>query len=331
MLEQFRALDPRIRFRFAEYYDSQASRSRRIQPDADRARPMAAQPSEELREALAEAHIVFTLDLPFDVDRLAPNLRWVQSVGAGVGQLQNCGLDKLDALLTSGAGITADSVAEFVLARILSHWKRFALYEEMQREQRWSPTPGRRLAGSTLGIVGLGAIGRAVAWRARAWGMRVLATRYSARPGDTDPDADQLFPAAELKTLLAQADAVALCAAETRDTYRLFDAGAFAAMKAGGYFCNVTRGSLVDEHALREALESGHLAGAAIDVADTEPLPAESPLWTTPNLAISPHSAAAMDGFFDAAWELFYDNTKRFLAGEALRNQRSNRFTASPG
>ncbi len=323
-LASFHALDPRIRFRYVEYHDNPESRTLRIQPNYEDARDRAEPPSPELRAALADTHIILTVDLPFDMHRLAPELRWVQSVGAGIGQLQTCGLGKLDALLTSGAGITADAIAEFVLGRILGHWKRFSFYADMQREKRWVPATGRKLAGSTLGIVGLGAIGRAVAWRARAWGVRVLATRRTARPDDTDPTVDDLYPANQMQRMLAEADAVVLCAAESPGTYRLFDAEAFAAMREGSFFCNVSRGSLVDEDALREALEREHLAGAAIDVTDTEPLPPDSPLWTTPNLAISPHSAASMDGFFEAAWELFYDNMKRYLAGEPLINRRDN-------
>lgn len=322
-LEKFRQLDPRLQFHFVDYVDKPEIRALRGQPDYDRARTLVEPPSAELRSALAEANIILAVDLPFDMHLLAPNLRWVQSVGAGIAQLQTCGLDKLDVQLTSGAGIAADPIAEFVLARILAHWKLFDLYERMQREHQWKNVFGRNLAGSTLGIVGYGAIGRAVAWRAKAWGLKVLAARKHLPADSTDPAVNRFYAASELKMLLETSDAVVLSAAETPETYHLFNDGAFTAMKQGSYFCNVSRGSLVDESALIRALQSGRLDAASIDVATVEPLPADSPLWDTPNLAISPHSAATLENFFPGAWQLFYDNMSHFLAGETLKNLRS--------
>ena len=326
-LDRFRSLHPGIRFRFAEYVDSPEIRALRGQPDFEQAREKVPPPSGELKAALAEAHVIFCVDLPFDMDRLAPNLRWVQSVGAGIAQLQNCGLDKLEGvLLTNGAGITADPIAEFVMARILSHWKCFAQLHEQQQRHQWRGVHGRDIDGSTLGVVGYGAIGRAVAWRAKAWGMQVLASRRRIDPGASDPHVDRFYPVSELEDMLAQCDAVVLSAAETPDTYRMFNDARFAAMPAGSYFCNVSRGSLVDEPALIRALESGHLSGASTDVAVNEPLPEDDPLWDTPNLAVSPHCSAALENFSRNAWRLFYDNMARFVEGKPLKNLRSTRY-----
>ncbi|TGD74745.1 D-2-hydroxyacid dehydrogenase [Mangrovimicrobium sediminis] len=320
----FQALEPRLRFTYAAYSDPPEIRALRGQPDYARARELLPPPAPALRDALREADIAFAIDLPFDMHELAPRLRWVQSIGAGIGQLQSCGLDRLGAALTSGAGIASPAIAEFVIARILAHWKLFDRYAQMQAEHRWETVYGHSLAGSVLGIVGLGAIGEATAQRAHALGMRVIATRRDPASG-APPSVEALYRPAQLPELLGAADAVVLCAAETAQTYRLFDREAFAAMRPGSYFCNVSRGSLVDEDALREALCSGHLGGASIDVTVAEPLPANSPLWDTPNLHISPHSAGSLDHFFDRAWELFLDNMRRYLAGEPMRNQCSNR------
>jgi len=325
-LERFRQLDPRIRFSFADYIDTSESRVLRGRPDYEQARSRAVPASPELRDVLARSTVVLCVDLPFDMDQLAPGLRWVQSAGAGVAQLQTCGLDKLDCLLTSGAGIMADPIAEFVIARILSHWKLFPVYEENQRRHRWHQVFGRELAGCTLGIVGYGAIGHATARRAKALGMKVLATRKRLPDGATDPDVDRFYPSTELRDMLAACDAVVLCAAETAETYHLFNAETFAAMLAGSYFCNVSRGSLVDEPALIAALESGHLGGASIDVAANEPLPADDPLWDAPNLAISPHCSPTLENFYRNAWRLFHENMRRFLAGETLKNLCSTRY-----
>ncbi len=322
-MEKFRRLDPGLQFHFVEYMDPPDVRALRGQPDFERARGMVEAPSPGLLETLADSHVILCVDLPFDMDRLAPNLRWVQSVGAGVAQLQTCGLDRLGVLLTSAAGVAADPIAEFALARILAHWKLFSTYDRLQREHVWKQVFGRDLAGSCLGIVGYGAIGRAIARRARAWGMTVLATRRHLETGAADPAVDRFYPAAELHTMLARCDAVVLCAAETPETYHLFDGESFAAMRQGSYFCNVSRGSLVDEQALIAALESGRLSGASIDVATVEPLPPGDPLWDAPNLAISPHCSATLENFTRNVWTLFYDNLERFLAGRPLRNLRS--------
>lgn len=320
IMAQMRALDERITLRFMDYVDSDDVRTLRGRPPYDEARRKIVPPSDELCSALAAAHIIFALDLPFDMDRLAPDLRWVQSIGAGVGQLQSAGLEKRGVLLTSAAGVASDPIAEFVLARILAHWKLFPLYDRLQAACEWKPTFGRNLAGSAIGIVGFGAIGHAVARRAKAWGMRVLATRRRVTPETQDPSVDRFFSYDRLAELLAESDAVVLCAPETRETYGMFNDAAFSAMKKGSYFCNVARGSLVDEAALRRTLLSGHLAAAAIDVAAREPLPPDDPLWKTPNLFISPHSAASLERLFQAAWTLFYENMRRYLAGETLKN-----------
>ncbi len=322
-LERFRALDDRIQFHFAEYVNTQDVRTLRAREDHQQARARTPEPSPALVEALAVAEVILAVDLPFDMDRLAPNLRWVQSVGGGVGQLQTCGLDRLGATLTSGAGVLSDSIAEFALARILAHWKHFDQLQQRQREHHWQALFGRGLAGSVLGIVGYGAIGRALAWRAKAWGMTVLATKRQL-PRQPDPAVDRFYPAEQVKELLAASDAVVLSAAETPDTRGMFDDTLFTAIKPGGYFCNVARGSLVDEDALRRALDSGHLAGASIDVASREPLPPDSPLWDTPNLAISAHCSPSVERFYHGVWELFHDNMRRYLAGEPMRNLRAS-------
>jgi phosphoglycerate dehydrogenase-like enzyme len=319
-----RAMDPRINLTFEEYVEPGSLRIARGQPPLDEARAQAPAVTEAQARALAKAEVILTLDIPFDTDQFAPRLKWVQAVGAGVGQLQSGGLEKIGAVLTTAAGVASAPIAEFVLARILAEWKLFPALERLQKAQDWTPTYGRNLAGSTIGIVGFGAIGAAVATRAKALGMRVLANRRSA--GAHHPAVEQFFSAGDLHALLAECDAVVLCAPESPETRLMFNADAFAAMKKGAYFCNVARGSLVDEPALIAALTSGHLSAASIDVATTEPLPPGDPLWTAPNLAISPHSAASVEKYFQNVWQLFRENMERYLVGEKLANVISSSF-----
>lgn len=314
-------LDPRIEVLDLKYVDPDGMRSKRgADPTADFSSlipPLT--PEQQAGFELVE--VVLTLDLPYDIGKVAPRLRWVQSIGAGVSQLTSAGLADAGVRLTSGAGVNAVSISEFVLARLLQFWKRLPEIDRYATERRWQPTFGREVAGLTLGVVGLGAIGRQVAIRGRALGMEVIALRRTARAGDTDPDVDQLLGPDGLLELARSCDAVVAAVPETPDTIDIFDQRFFATLRPGGYFVNVGRGSAVVETALLDALSSGQLAGAALDVVREEPLPASSPLWDVPNLLISPHSATAAGSYWGNVHALFRDNLRRYLDGQPLRNE----------
>jgi phosphoglycerate dehydrogenase-like enzyme len=264
--------------------------------------------------------VIFTLDVPMDLPPLAPRLRWLQCLGSGVGQYVSARLPDGDIVLTNGAGIASAPIAEWVLARVLQIVKRLPEHDANAREHRWDMALGGRLEGRTVAIVGLGAIGRDTARRFRSFGVQLLGIRRSWTPGAGDPDVDELFGPDALHEVLGRADVVVLAAPGSDDNTDLFDAAAFAAMKDGAIFVNVARGTLVDEAALVEALRSGHLAAAAIDVARTEPLPPDDPLWSAPNLYVSPHSSASVERYGERAFDLFCENLARLVAGEELRN-----------
>jgi len=275
----------------------------------------------ERRAALARAEVLFALHVPKDLMRLAPRLRWVQGMGAGVEQLAKAGIERSRVVVTNASGVSAGSMAEFVIGRLLQVWKRFREADAHQRAHAYVRTYGRTVAGATLGIVGMGSIGSAVAVRARALGMRVLGLRRSAAPG-ADPDpAHELFGPERLHELLGRSDAVVVAAPETPETRHLIDAAALAALKPGALLVNVARGALVDEAALIEALASGRLGAAALDVFDPEPLPPESPLWELPNVYVSAHSSVSVDRYLDDVFDLFAENVARFVRGEPLRNR----------
>jgi phosphoglycerate dehydrogenase-like enzyme len=315
------ALDDRVRVIAEPYLESHELRTVRGGDDAETARGQAPELTDEQRAALADVHVVVALDLPFDVAAHAPRLQWVQAVGAGTAQLQSAGLGGAGIRLTSAAGVNAVGIAEFVIGRLLQHWKRFPEIDDAQTRHEWEPRYGRQLAGATVGLIGLGAINAAVARRLRPFDVRVLATRRSATPGATAPEVDELFPTTELHTMLGRCDAVVAAVPETPETRGLMDAAAFAAMAPGAFFVNVGRGSLVDEPALIDALERGHLSGAALDVASSEPLPGEHPLWDAPNVLLSPHTAASPTALFANLQVLFRENLARYLADEPLQNE----------
>ncbi len=277
--------------------------------------------AEERRRALEQAEALITLHTPQDLMTLAPRLRWIQGLGAGVEQFVRAGVSLERVVVTNASGVSAGSMAEFVIGRLLQIWKRFREAEAHQRAHAYVQTYGRTFAGSTLGIVGMGSIGSAVAERARAFGLRVLGLKRSYRPGDTSDLAEQLFGPGQLHEMLAQCDAVIVAAPATEETRHLIDAAALAAMRPGSALVNVARGSLVDEPALIQALESGHLAAAVLDVFEQEPLPKESPLWDLANVYISAHSSVSTDRYLDDVFDLFLDNLARYVAGQPLRNR----------
>jgi phosphoglycerate dehydrogenase-like enzyme len=276
--------------------------------------------STEQLDAFGRAEIVFTLDVPMDLPALAPRLRWVQCIGSGVGQYVAARLPEGGIVLTNGAGIASAPIAEWVVARTLQIVKRLPEHDANARERIWKLALGGHLAGRTVAIVGLGAIGRDAARRFRAFGVHLLGMRRRFTPGDVDPDVDELFGTDSIAEVVARADVVVLSAPGSDDNENLFDDAMFAAMPGGSIFVNVARGTLVDEAALVRALERGHLAGAAIDVARREPLPSDDPLWSAPNLLVSPHSSASGERYAERAFDLFCDNLGRYVAGEPLRN-----------
>ncbi len=271
------------------------------------------------RDALARAEVLIQLHTPADLMDLAPNLRWLQGFGAGVEQFARAGVSRDRAVVTNASGVSAPSMAEFVIGRLLQIWKRFPEMEAHQRRHDYVQTYGRTFKGSTIGIVGLGSIGVEVARRARAMGVRVLGTKRNVASGNAG-EADALFTPDRLHEMLGECDAVVVAAPATPETHHLIDAAAIAAMKPGAVLVNVARGSLVEEGAIVPALESGQLGAAALDVFDEEPLPADSPLWDAPHCFVSAHSSVSVDRYVDDVFDLFEDNLRRYVADQPLRN-----------
>ncbi len=191
----------------------------------------------------------------------------------------------------------------------------------------WQEKPRpREIAGATLGLVGVGSIGGELARRAEALGMRIVAVREHPQKGadwrvtgmvDAPPSA--VYGLEHLETILREADYVVLAAPLTGKTHVLIDARRLARMKPDACLINVSRGALVDETALAEALRARRLAGAALDVFESEPLPPDSPLWDLSNLLITPHSAALTDKLWQRHYDLLADNLRRYFAGQPLR------------
>jgi phosphoglycerate dehydrogenase-like enzyme len=247
----------------------------------------------------------------------APRLRWIQSSSAGVEDLASPVLRGRDIVLTNAAGVFDAALAESVLGFLLAFSGRI-LEDARAQPGAWSQDPIRRLGGTVALVVGAGSIGTETGRLLRSAGLRVRGIARTPRPADhvfeaiAGPDA--------LHEELAGADHVVNVLPITPSTRRFFDAGAFEAMKPEALFVNIGRGATVDEPALIRALEEGWIGGAALDVFEREPLPAESPLWRMPNVLVSPHRAGDHEGWEDDVVAVFVNNLRRFVAGESLRN-----------
>jgi phosphoglycerate dehydrogenase-like enzyme len=273
----------------------------------------------ELRDVLARAEVALAIDLPDDILTLAPRLRWVQSVGAGTGQLRVDNLATRNVVLTNNGGANGVGIAEFVIGRIIAWAKQFDKIDELQAEHRWEPLYGRELTGMTVGLIGYGGINENVATRLAPFGVNVVVLRNTEGLAP-EPPVRRYYAHRELHEFLGACDIVVAAVPETDQTRNMFDDAAFGAMRPGAYFVNVGRGTLVDQAALARALESGHLSGAALDVTQPEPLPADDPLWGAPNLKISPHCSSAPQAMFPHVHENMRANLSRYLAGEPLRS-----------
>lgn len=312
------AIDPRIEVMVETYEEGQHQRTLRGSPDGtEAARATVPELTDGQRAMLARVHGVIAIDLPFDVGTLAPHLAWVQGVGAGTAQLETAGLVEAGILLTSAAGTNAVGIAEFVVGRVIEERKRFAQLRESQHRHAWEPQYGVEVAGTTMGLIGYGAINANVAKRLAAFDVTLLACRRSATPV---PELAALYPTERLHEMLSLCDTVIAAVPETPETIGLMDAAAFAAMPSGSFFINVGRGTLVDESALIDALERGHLRGAALDVASQEPLAPEHPLWDAPNLTLSYHCSTSPGAMAGNLHRLWADNVRRWVDGEELVN-----------
>ena len=247
----------------------------------------------------------------------SPDLKWVQSGAAGFDNQLFVRIVQKGARLTTSHG-QAVGIADYVLWGVLDHLQRGPERRADQAAHRWGRTPFREIAGQRWLVVGFGSIGQAVAERARAFGASVSGVR---RSGEAHPAADRMGRFGDIPAMLPDADVVVLCCPLTAETRQLANAAFFAAMKDKAIFANVGRGGLVDEPALLAALDKGTPEHAVLDVFEAEPLPADSPFWDHPRVALTPHSSGMSAGNAPRNDATFIDNLKRFLAGEPLKNE----------
>lgn len=281
-------------------------------------------PADSLREELAGCHglvCLLTDQVSRELIEASSDLTFVSSMSVGVDHVDVSALNARGIPLGHTPGVLVETTADTAFALLLAAARRiseadcFVRQGAWRRENRWSPDffTGKDVSGATLGVLGLGAIGQAVARRAAAFGMRVLAWNRSPRevPGVT---------AVSLEELLAESDFLSVHLALTDETRGLLGAGRIAAMKPGAVLVNTARGGIVDEHALAEALGQGQLYAAGIDVFEEEPVPADNPLLSLPNVVLAPHIGSATAATRARMADMAAENAIAALQGKTMPN-----------
>jgi phosphoglycerate dehydrogenase-like enzyme len=323
-VEQVRQVDPRLQVvyrleliappRYIADHNGQADYRRTPEQDA------------QWQQLLRQADILFDFDHSHrnDLPELAPNVKWIQFTSSGIGVfIKNSRYAERmpQTVFTTASGVHAQPLAEFCLLVMLMFTRNLWRMQEYQRRQEWERYTGSDLRGSTLTLVGVGRVGSKVAEFARAVGMHVIGVVRNAEHRDlASMNVDELYAASELLSVLPRTDYLVLIAPHTPETENLIGRRELAALPRGAVIINIARGQLVVEEELVAALRSGHLAGAGLDVFAAEPLPTDSPLWTMPNVLVSPHSASTSDRENQLITDLFCENLRRYLDGRPLLN-----------
>ncbi len=273
----------------------------------------------QLADAVRDADIlIVSWRLPAGLVASAGSLKWIHSIGAGVDGILTPELLESQIVVTSSSGIHREPISEHVLGFMLSFVRGFHVFARQQMRKEWKRFDLEELAGKTLGIIGLGEIGSEIAVKAKGFGMRVIAVKRDA--GEKPSYVDELWLPEQLRNLLGESDFVVLSLPLTPETWGFIGEPELRAMKRSAYFINISRGKIVQEDKVIQALREGWIAGAGLDVFEEEPLPGKSELWEMPNVIITPHVAGSNPQYTERAMAIFEENLKRFLNGQELEN-----------
>ena len=275
---------------------------------------------QKLTRLLAWAEVIFAFTAPPDIIARAPKLKWIQVISAGVDRWIGTDVWQSSVIITGVSGIHAAPIGEFVMGLMLMFAKNTQLGFHMMQTREWRRYPTRTLRGKTVGIVGLGNIGREAARLSKAFGMRVIATRRSTLQPGRARNVDLLLPRNRMKQMLGQSDYVVLSVPLTPETRHIIGKPELEAMRPNAFLINIGRGQLVDEAALIRALERKQIAGAGLDVTETEPLPRDNRLRDFENVILSPHVSGGMEDYMTQATNVFCKNLRRYAGGKRLLN-----------
>jgi phosphoglycerate dehydrogenase-like enzyme len=269
---------------------------------------------EDTLDQIPEADIVIEHGLTDELLTHTDDLDWIHTLSSGADAYDRDLVNELGAFLTTVSGVHAKPVAEHVLALMLYFERGLSRSREQQQRCEWQRFAVGELSRRTLGVIGVGAIGGRIAELGSAFGMEILGLRQ--HPSKKHSSVDEMFGPTERHELLSRSDYVVLACPLTEETRGLIGKDEFSSMYNEAILINVSRGEVVDQRVLINKLQTGYIGGAALDVAETEPLPPSSPLWGMSNVIISPHIAGGSPAFSERCAEIFVENYKRFIDGE---------------
>ncbi len=322
-VERIRKVDP---IRLDVIYEPDLLPETRYQNDHDGLENFFRTPEleERWKQNLSKANILFDFPpkSPGNIGGMdyAPNVKWIQTTSSGAGKKVNdLGFCDLDLLITTARGVHSKPLAEFAFMGILNHIKKFSNLKSEQKKHNWERYCGESLEGKTLGIIGVGRIGRQIAKIGNAFNMRVIGTKLNYKAEETPIiGLDQFYPINQLEKMLNKTDALVICAPDTAKTRKMINKQSFEALKPGAVLINIGRGPIIDEEDMIKALQSGKLNSAYLDVFQSEPLPADSPLWNMQNVTISPHSASTVACENTHIVDIFCFNLECYLENRIL-------------
>ncbi len=301
--------------------------SRQILDEAAGSEIIQAFTKQDLETYLPRAEVLCMFDIPKNWRQKASALRWLQFPGAGVDSLGGTGLlDEGSGIkITTAAGIHAINISEYVFGSMLMFNRSWPEMVNLQDQHIWPQSASWynlrawELAGKTLGVVGLGSIGNRIAKLGQAFEMRVVGVRYSDRQHEEDAEIE-MYSLDRLHEMLSLCDYVVLSMPLTPQTEGMIGEPELRAMRKNAYLVNIARGKVIQEAYLVQALREGWIAGAGLDVVETEPLPVDSPLYTLPNVILTPHISGSSVHYGERLAALFADNLRRYRAGQPLKN-----------
>lgn len=281
---------------------------------------------EELVGLIKDADILFCGFFSRELFTAAKKLKWIQTFSAGVERFLIPEVVKSPVIVTNASGVHSIPISEHVLALMLCFTRKLHMFIHNQLERKWERFgPGglieqiEELHGKTVGIIGIGRIGGEIARKAKCLGMHVIATRRNLS-ASKPVYVDKIVPLENLKELLAESDFLVIAAPLTRETIGMIGEPQLRSMKKTSYIINISRGKIIQEDKLIQALKEGWIAGAGLDTFESEPLPKDSELWNMKNVIITPHMAGATPHYLERATDIFCENLRRYLRHEPLIN-----------
>jgi len=269
-------------------------------------------PPEEL---LSEIEIIFCWKIPENLLAYAKHLKWIQLMGAGAEHILKLPSLRSDIIITATKGIQAEAISEYVMSYILAFANNLFAYKNLQKEKNWMRLPRFTLAGRHLAILGLGHLGKAIARKASVFNMKIWGTKLHPEPVEF---VEKVFPPEKLQELLKFAHFLVLTLPLTSATRGIINKETISYLSTKSYIINVSRGEVIIEEDLIEALSKGKLAGAVLDVFTREPLPVDSPLWECKNLYITPHISWWSEGYIKETCKIFLKNLSLYKQNKPL-------------